>query len=112
MECIPTRRNELTRQAARLFAQKGYHGTSMGDLAQAMGVQKGSLYSLTVSKQELLYETMREGARAFHAALDAVPEDGPAVERVLFALRGHLRVVSEQLDVCLLYTSPSPRDRS
>ena len=49
-------------EAARLFAEKGYHGTSMGDLAQAMGVQKGSLYSLTESKQELLYETMREGA--------------------------------------------------
>ena len=82
MECIPTRRNELTRQAARLFAQKGYHGTSMGDLAQAMGVQKGSLYSLTESKQELLYETMREGADAFHAGLYAIPEDLGASERI------------------------------
>ena len=45
----------------------------MGDLAEAMGVQKGSLYSLTESKQELLYETMREGAAAFHAGLDAIP---------------------------------------
>ena len=76
IECIATRRRGLTRQAARLFAQKGYHGTSMGDLAQAMGVQKGSLYSLTGSKQELLYETMREGAAAFHAGLDAIPEGG------------------------------------
>ena len=40
---MSTRRNELTRQAARLFAEKGYHGTSIGDLAEAMGVQKGSL---------------------------------------------------------------------
>ena len=40
----------------------------MGDLAEALGVQKGSLYSLTGSKQQLLFETMREGARAFHAA--------------------------------------------
>ena len=56
--------------AEALGVQKGYHGTSMGDLAEAMGVQKGSLYSLTDSKQELLYETMREGAAAFHAGLD------------------------------------------
>lgn len=47
---------------------------------------------------------MREGARAFHAALEEVPADGPAAERVLVALRGHLRVVSEQLDVATVFT--------
>ena len=99
-----TRRAELTRTAARLFAERGYHGTSMGDLAEAMGVQKGSLYSHTGSKQELLYEAMREGAEAFHSALDAVPEDAPAVERVRLALRGHLRVVAEQIDVATVFT--------
>ena len=93
---MATRREELSRQAARLFAERGFHGTSMDALAQALGVQKGSLYSLIGSKQELLYETMREGARAFHAALDAVPEDCPAVDRVRLALRGHLRVVAER----------------
>ena len=98
------RRGELTREAARLFAERGFHGTSMGDLASALGVQKGSLYSLTGSKQELLFETMREGALAFHSALDAVPEDAPALERVRLALRGHLRVVSEQLDFATVFT--------
>ncbi len=76
----------------------------MGDLAEAMGVQKASLYSLTGSKQELLYDAMRTGAAAFHAALDAVPEDGAAVERIRLALRGHLRVVAEQLDVATVFT--------
>ena len=76
----------------------------MDALAQELGVQKGSLYSLIGSKQELLAATLREGARAFHAALDAVPEDASAVERVRGALRGHLRVVSEQLDVATVFT--------
>jgi len=101
---MATRREELTREAARLFAERGFHGTSMGDLAEALGVQKGSLYSLTGSKQELLFETMREGARTFHAALDEVPDDAPALERVRLALRGHLRVVAEQLDVATVFT--------
>jgi TetR/AcrR family transcriptional regulator, cholesterol catabolism regulator len=103
IECIATRRDELTRQAARLFAERGYHGTSMGDLAQAMGVQKGSLYAHTPSKQDLLLETMREGARAFHASLDALPEDVPAAEQIRLALRAHLRVVVEQLDVATVF---------
>src|SRR5918992_1378959 len=89
-----TRRRELSRQAARLFAQKGYHGTSIGDLAAAMGVQKGSLYAHIAGKQDLLYETMREGADAFHAALDALPDDVPATEKIRLALRAHLREVA------------------
>ena len=98
-----TRRSELTRQAARLFAERGYHGTSIGDLAEAMGVQKGSLYAHIASKQDLLYATMREGADAFHAGLDEIPERLPATEKLRRALRAHLRVVSEQLDVATVF---------
>jgi AcrR family transcriptional regulator len=98
-----TRRQELSRQAARLFAQKGYHGTSIGDLAEALGVQKGSLYAHIQGKEDLLYETMREGAEAFHAALDAIPETLPATEKVRLALRGHLRVVADQLEVATVF---------
>jgi TetR/AcrR family transcriptional regulator, cholesterol catabolism regulator len=101
---MSSRRSELTRAAARLFAEKGYHGTSIGDLAEAMGVQKGSLYAHIDSKQDLLYEATREGAQAFHAALDAVPDDVPAPDRIRLALRGHLRVVAEQLDVATVFT--------
>jgi len=100
---VAGRKDELTREAARLFAERGFHGTSMDALAQALGVQKGSLYSLTGSKQQLLFETMSAGAKAFHAALDAIPEDESAIERVRAALRGHLRVVAEQLDVATVF---------
>jgi len=100
---VGTRRNELTRQAARLFAQKGYHGTSIGDLAEAMGVQKGSLYAHIESKADLLWEVARDGAVAFHAALDAVPDELKATEKIRLALRAHLRVVAEQLDVATVF---------
>ena len=104
IEYVGTRRDELAAQAARLFAERGFHGTSMGDLAEAMGIQKASLYSLTPSKQDLLHRAMRDGASAFHAGLDAIPEDLPAVERIRRALRAHLRVVGEQLDVATVFT--------
>ena len=100
---MATRKQELARQAARLFAEKGYHGTSMGDLAQAMGVQKGSLYAHLEGKEDLLYETMLEGARAFHGVLDAIPEALPATEKIHLALRGHLRLVAGQLDVATVF---------
>jgi TetR/AcrR family transcriptional regulator, cholesterol catabolism regulator len=100
---MSTRKSELTRQAARLFAEKGYHGTSIGDLAEAMGVQKGSLYAHIESKADLLWEVARDGANAFHAALDSVPENLPATEKIRFALRAHLRVIAEQLEVATVF---------
>ena len=75
----------------------------MGDLAEALGVQKGSLYSHIESKADLLWEVAREGAEAFHAALDSVPDEGPVVERIRAALRAHLRVVAEQLDIATVF---------
>ena len=100
-----SRRSELSREAARLFAAKGYHGTSIGDLAEAMGMQKASLYAHIGGKQDLLYETMLGGARAFHAGLDAIPERLAATEKIRLALRSHLRVVADQLDVATVFVS-------
>src|SRR5205814_10664480 len=93
-----TWRNELLRQAARLFAEKGYHGTSTGDLAEAMGVQKGSLYAHISSKADLLWEVARDGAAAFHEALDEIPDDLPAPRKVRLALRAHVRGLRTQPD--------------
>ena len=66
-------------------------------------MQKGSLYSHIESKADLLWDVAREGAEAFHLALDDVPDEGPVVERIRAALRGHLRVVAQQLDVATVF---------
>jgi AcrR family transcriptional regulator len=46
---------------------------------------------------------MREGADAFHAGLDAIPDELPATEKIRLALRAHLRTVGEQLDVATVF---------
>jgi AcrR family transcriptional regulator len=97
------RRAELTRIAARLFAERGYASTSLADLAGELGVQKPSLYHHIASKEDLLWEVAWEGAEAFHGALDAVPADAPATERIRLALRAHLGVVAAQLDVATVF---------
>jgi hypothetical protein len=62
------------------------------------------VYTWIDSKQDLLFETMREGAAAFHAGLDAIPEELPAVEKIRLALSAHLRTVAAQLDVATVFT--------
>jgi TetR/AcrR family transcriptional regulator, cholesterol catabolism regulator len=100
---MSARREELTRIAARLFAERGYQGTSLADLAQALGVQKPSLYHHIDAKEDLLWEVAWEGAEAFHAGLDGVPAGLPATERIRLALRAHLAVVAAQLDVATVF---------
>src|SRR6478736_6787378 len=78
MAASGSRRDELVQVAARLFAERGYHGTSMADLAAAMGVQKG--------------------------ALDEVPEEAEPLERIRLALRAHLGVVSAQVSAATVFT--------
>src|SRR5437764_14596953 len=81
-QVMSARRKELTRAAARLFADRGYHGTSLADLAEALGIQKASLYHHIDSKEDLLWEVARAGAESFQAALAAVPDALPATATI------------------------------
>jgi len=57
---MSTRRSELTRQAARLFAAKGYDATSVDDIAKAAGIATGAFYRFFRSKRQLLLVLMNE----------------------------------------------------
>ena len=66
-------------------------------------MQKGSLYAHIDSKADLLWEVARDGAEAFHAALDAVPDDAAGDrEDPARAARAPARV-AEQLDVATVF---------
>lgn len=96
-------RKRLSEHAARLFAERGYHGTSVNDLALALGIRKSSIYAHIGSKEGVLAEITFAGAEAFHAALDSLPDDVPAVDALHAALRAHLHVVTSQLDVATVW---------
>lgn len=53
-----TRKEEVRNAAARVFADKGYHGASMQDIAEEVGILKGSLYHHFRSKDDLLREVL------------------------------------------------------
>src|SRR5260221_457584 len=49
------RRDEIMKRAARLFEKKGYSQTSVGDIAQEVGMSKPTIYHYFHSKEEILY---------------------------------------------------------
>ena len=100
---MSTRKSQLTREAARLFAEKGYHGTSIGDLAEGDGRAEGlALRAHLVEAGPALRDDAR-GRRRVPRRARRDPDELPATEKIRLALRGHLRVVAEQLDVATVF---------
>ncbi len=91
---------EIFAIALRLFQAKGYHGASMQDIADAVGMQKASLYYYFHSKEELLVLVCERGTGAFTQELaDIVASDMNAREKLARALECHLVALCEQLDL-------------
>lgn len=87
------RRREVIDAAARVFDRKGYDATSTQDIADEVGILKGSLYYYIESKEELLFTIIKE---AYDAALAAVAElekrEGGALEMVSALVHKHVEV--------------------
>lgn len=94
-------RRDVVEAAGRLFAERGYHGTSMRDLGSELGLLGSSLYAHVESKQDLLVEVVESGAALFRASADRAIEsgDGDAEKTLRALIAGHVEVVVENLDI-------------
>jgi len=99
-----TREDEILTAAARMFREKGYHATSVKDIADAVGLLKGSLYHYIRSKEELLarlFEGALEGTireLELIAARDAAPTD-----RLRDMVRAYVAAVTDNMDAVGIY---------
>ncbi|MGH7934905.1 MAG: TetR/AcrR family transcriptional regulator [Candidatus Binataceae bacterium] len=103
------RRAQLLDAAARLFRERGYHATSMRDIAKAAGMLSGSIYYHFESKEEMLLAVYEEGARRFGEAVDAATarENKPWV-RLQVACAAHLRAMTAFRDYTQVMIRTSP----
>ncbi|HEX2049640.1 MAG TPA: TetR/AcrR family transcriptional regulator [Actinomycetota bacterium] len=101
---LRTRRADVVKAAARLFSERGYHGTSMQHLGNALGLQRGSLYAHIGSKEELLFDVVDEGAERFlERGQQALDRPGTATERLTALLVGHAETAAEHLDSATVF---------
>src|SRR3712207_3582815 len=76
-------RERLLSAAADVFAQRGYDGTRVADIAAAAGVSNGALYAHFGSKADLLVAALRRHGRRMLAELFAAEPDRPITELLL-----------------------------
>lgn len=65
----------MLQAAARFFREYGYHGTSMKELADAVGLRKASLYHHVTSKEQLVHEILLTGMHSIITQLQEILDD-------------------------------------
>jgi TetR/AcrR family transcriptional regulator, cholesterol catabolism regulator len=77
------KRSEIAAAAAQVFNQKGYSATSLADVAEALGMDRATLYYYVSNKQELFDEVVREASEKNIAAAEAArASDDPPLEKL------------------------------
>ncbi|MFG2000838.1 TetR/AcrR family transcriptional regulator [Spirillospora sp. NPDC048911] len=83
---VPTRRAEILAAAADLFARRGFHGASIGDVGRAVGLTGPALYRHFSGKEAVLAEMLLDISQRLHAEglrRAAEPEPGRALDALL-----------------------------
>ncbi|MGE5393823.1 MAG: TetR/AcrR family transcriptional regulator [Candidatus Saccharibacteria bacterium] len=99
------KRNLILDTALELFAQNGYHGTSISHISKKAGISKGLVYNYFESKEEILKSIVQSGYEAAYKNLD-LNKDGILVqEEFIHFVRMTFRLVKENRNFWALYSS-------
>lgn len=97
-----SRRDELLTVAAKLFAARGYHGTRMDDVAEAVGLNKATVYHYYSSKSLILYDLYKSTADFTVEALHDDPT-ASARETIYHFTRRLLTGIANDLEKAAVY---------
>lgn len=93
------RRDEILHAALRAFRERGYHGTTLEDIAGRVGLRNTALYHYFPDKEAILYECHRRSLDELERVMrEARERFGTSSERLAHVIRGHVRVMTEVLD--------------
>ena len=97
-ERSPYDRDHVVDVAVKVFTERGYDGTSMANIADALGVHKSSIYHHVSGKEQLLDDAVKRALNALHGMLaEPGAVDGPAVERLRYVVRRTVEIMVRQL---------------
>jgi len=93
------RRREILSAAEGLFAEKGFHGTTMLDLAKMSEFSVGTLYNFFKTKEEVYYTLLIEKIDLFHLRLDnEVSRHPPGLPQILQLIESFVKFFEENKD--------------
>jgi AcrR family transcriptional regulator len=98
------RRAEILAAARAAFAQKGYAGASIVEIARASGIADGTIYKYFASKQDLLFHVMRQFYEGLIAEVAAgVARQATLSARLRYLVHRQIEAFVEDEDLCRLF---------
>jgi AcrR family transcriptional regulator len=92
------RRAEILHAALRAFRDKGYHATTLDDIAERIGVRKTALYHYFPDKEAILFECHRESLGEIDRMMKEARAMDTAAESLAHVIREHVRVMTDTLE--------------
>ena len=93
-------RDAILDAAAQVFRKKGFHGASMADIAEAVKLQKASLYHHVSSKQEILLALLDKALELVTQRITVIAQGpGNADLRLRAMIRAYLQTLAEKPDL-------------
>jgi TetR/AcrR family transcriptional regulator len=93
------RRAEILHAALHAFCDKGYHRTTLEDIADLVGVRKAALYHYFPDKESILYACHQEGLAEVHRHVaESLQRYSRAPDRLAYLIREHVRVMTDTLE--------------
>jgi AcrR family transcriptional regulator len=92
------RRGEILHAALRAFRDRGYHATTLDDIARHLGVRKTALYYYFPDKESILYRCHRESLGELDRILAEARRLPTPRERLRHVIREHVRVMTDTLE--------------
>src|SRR5882757_3524210 len=95
---------EIIEAAARVFAERGFHGASTQDIADVLGIRQASLYYYFASKEFALEQVCARGTEGYVEAASAIAAGpGGAAEKVHRLLEAHLSPMVDRAAFVLVF---------
>jgi TetR/AcrR family transcriptional regulator, cholesterol catabolism regulator len=96
--------DEIVAAAARVFRTKGYHAATVRDIAEEVGILKGSLYHHFESKEALLYLVVKEPiAQMYRTMREIAGADANPTEKLRRAIAAHLEAFDRHYPHLFVY---------
>jgi TetR/AcrR family transcriptional regulator, cholesterol catabolism regulator len=93
------RADEIADAAARVFAERGYHGTTTQAIADVLGMRQASLYYYFPSKEAALEEVCARGTDGFVESAERVmQQDLPPLDKLTLLIASHLAPIETMRD--------------
>jgi AcrR family transcriptional regulator len=92
------RRREILHAALRAFRERGYHATTLEDIAEQLDIRKTALYHYFPDKEAILYACHQESLAELARILAGAKAFDGAAEQLAYVIREHVRVMTDTLE--------------